>query len=241
LKQGGLELETTPDPQPYRIELADTVEWLAGLGPRSVDLIVTDPAYESLEKHRATGTTTRLKQSKASSNEWFPIFPNSRFRDFFMACWKALKTNAHLYVYCDPETLLVITPIAAECGFKLWKPLVWDKVQIGMGYHYRARYEFIAFFEKGHRNVNDLSIPDIITHKRVRNGYPTEKPVEVSQVLIEQSSEPGELVVDPFMGSGSTGVASILSGRRFRGCDISQASLDYAGPRLEGAVQGLAG
>ena len=56
---------------------ADAVEWLRELADASVDLIVTDPPYESLEKHRAVGTTTRLKHSKASSNDWFDIFPNN--------------------------------------------------------------------------------------------------------------------------------------------------------------------
>ncbi|MCZ8659771.1 site-specific DNA-methyltransferase, partial [Escherichia albertii] len=57
----------------------DAVEWLKTLPSGSVDLFVTDPPYESLEKHRKIGTTTRLKVSKSSSNEWFAIFPNSRF------------------------------------------------------------------------------------------------------------------------------------------------------------------
>lgn len=216
----------------YELAQQDTVEWMASLGFKSVDLIVTDPAYESLEKHRAKGTTTRLKSSKASSNKWFEIFPNKRFTEFFIQCWRVLKTNAHLYVYCDPETLFHITPIAAQCGFKLWKPLIWDKVNMGMGYHYRARYEFIAFFEKGHRNVNDLAVTDIITCKRINGGYPTEKPVEVSEVLIRQSTNPGELVIDPFMGSGSVGVASLRSGRRFRGTDISPDALALSETRL---------
>ncbi|HMA92069.1 MAG TPA: hypothetical protein VKP30_05245, partial [Polyangiaceae bacterium] len=56
----------------------DAVTWLLGLPEHSADLVITDPPYESLEKYRAIGTTTRLKHSKASSNDWFPIFPNAR-------------------------------------------------------------------------------------------------------------------------------------------------------------------
>src|SRR5690242_3919304 len=61
----------------------DAVTWLGGLPAGTVDLVVTDPPYESLEKHRAVGTTTRLKQSKASSNPWFRVFPNARFPELF--------------------------------------------------------------------------------------------------------------------------------------------------------------
>jgi site-specific DNA-methyltransferase (adenine-specific) len=212
---------------------ADAVDWLRTLAADSVDMLVTDPPYESLEKHRAVGTTTRLKHSKASSNDWFRIFPNTRFPELFSEIHRVLKKNSHFYLFCDPETMFVAKPIAERCGFKFWKPLVWDKQKIGMGYHYRARYEFVLFFEKGKRKLNDLGIPDIIACDRIRNGYPTEKPVFVNEVLVQQSTEPGELVVDPFMGSGSAGVAALNHGRSFLGCDVSDGAHELAKPRLE--------
>ena len=52
--------------------------------------------------------------------------------------------------------MFVVKPIAESVGFKFWKPLIWDKQKMGMGYHYRARYEFILFFEKGKRHLNDF-------------------------------------------------------------------------------------
>ena len=61
------------DAVPTILSNADAVEWLKEFPDESVDLVVTDPPYESLEKHRAVGTTTRLKHSKASSNEWFHV------------------------------------------------------------------------------------------------------------------------------------------------------------------------
>jgi len=60
----------------FHLAQGDAVDWLRSLPAESVDLAVTDPPYESLEKHRAIGTTTRLKHSKASSNDWFRVFPN---------------------------------------------------------------------------------------------------------------------------------------------------------------------
>lgn len=212
----------------------DAVEWLRSLDDASVDLVITDPPYESLEKHRAKGTTTRLKQSKASSNDWFQIFPNSRFQELFQELFRVLRKNAHLYVFCDQETMFVAKPVAERAGFRFWKPLVWDKCRIGMGYHYRARYEFILFFEKGKRKLNNLGISDVISYPRIHGGYPAEKPTEVSEVLINQSSSPGELVIDPFMGSGSVGVAALRLQRRFVGTDVSDNALQVAFERLAG-------
>lgn len=217
---------------PFRIDQEDAVAWLRRQPPASIDLLITDPAYESLEKHRAVGTTTRLKKSKASSNEWFEIFPNARFSDLFAAAYRALARNSHFYLFCDAETMFVAKPLAEAAGFRFWKPLVWDKRQIGMGYHYRCRYEFILFFEKGKRKLADLGVPDVLEATRIRNGYPTEKPVALIEVLVRQSSLPGEVVADPFAGSGATGVAAMRLGRRFLGADINPTAVDVSRGRL---------
>jgi site-specific DNA-methyltransferase (adenine-specific) len=185
-----------------------------------------------LEKHRAIGTTTRLKHSKASSNDWFTVFPNARFDELFEAAYAALAKNAHLYLFCDAETMFVAKPAAERAGFKFWKPLVWDKQKIGMGYHYRARYECILFFEKGKRKLADLGVSDIIEAPRVHGGYPAEKPVAVSEVLIRQSTAEGERVVDPFMGSGSVGLAAVTLGRDFAGNDVCAEAIEIARERL---------
>ena len=217
---------------PYELSTKDAVAWLREMPAASVDLLITDPAYESLEKHRAIGTTTRLKHSKSSSNDWFAIFPNARFGELFREVYRVLKPNSHFYLLCDAETMFVAKPEAELAGFKFWKPLVWDKQTIGMGYHYRARYELILFFEKGKRKLNDLGMADIIEVSRVRGGYPAEKPTEVAEALINQSSSPGSVVADPFMGSGSVGVAAVRLGRRFLGNDLNPEAVRIAANRL---------
>jgi site-specific DNA-methyltransferase (adenine-specific) len=216
----------------FHLAQGDAVTWLRTLRSGSVDLVITDPPYESLEKHRAVGTTTRLKHSKASSNDWFRIFPNLRFPELFAEVYRVLANNTHFYLFCDQETMFVAKPIAEAAGFKFWKPLVWDKRKIGMGYHYRSRYELILFFEKGKRKLHDLGIADVIECPRVSGGYPAEKPAEVARVLVEQSSLPGQVVIDPFMGSGSTGVAATGAARNFLGNDLSPIALSLAEQRL---------
>jgi len=210
----------------------DAVDWLKTLPNGSVDLFITDPPYESLEKHRKIGTTTRLKVSKSSSNEWFDIFPNERFESLLTEIYRTLKKDGHFYIFCDQETMFYLKPIGEKVGFKFWKPIVWDKMAIGMGYHYRARYEFILFFEKGKRKLKNLGIPDILCEKRIRNGYPTEKPVKLIDVLISQSSNEGETVADPFFGSGSTLISAEGLGRRAIGCDVSSVAHSHLVKRL---------
>ena len=224
----------------FELFAQDAVDWLRTLASESIDLLITDPAYESLEKHRAVGTTTRLKHSKSSSNDWFAVFPNARFGELFVEVFRVLKRNTHFYLFCDAETMFVAKPEAERAGFRFWKPLVWDKRTIGMGYHYRARYEFILFFEKGKRRLNDLGVADVISVPRIHGGYPAEKPPKSRRSSIGQSSQPGDVVADPFMGSGSVGVAAAQLGRRFLGNDLNPDAVRLARQRLRRSAQGEA-
>lgn len=210
----------------FKISNQDAVEFLKSFDNESVNCCITDPPYQSLEKHRAIGTTTRLK------NEWFEIFPNDRFEELFREIYRILKNNSHFYMFCDAETMFIAKPIAEQIGFKFWKPLVWNFKNLGMGYHYRSLCQFILFFEKGKRKLNNLSISDVIEAKRIIKGYPTEKPVFVSEVLITQSTAENDLIIDPFMGSGSTGVAAIKNGRNFIGNDLSEKAVQISQERL---------
>ena len=143
-----------------------------------------------------------------------------------------LKKDTHFYLFCDVETMFVAKPTAEKIGFKFWHMIVWDKRVLGMGYHYRARYECVLFFEKGKRKLNDLGISDIIEVPRIKGGYPAEKPPEVSEVLVTQSTAPGQLVIDPFCGSGSVGVAAARNGRDFAGNDLCAEAIDITRRRL---------
>ena len=212
----------------------DAFEFLDRLGDESVDMVCTDIPYESLEKHRARGTTTRLSHSKASSNDWFQILPNAEIPRLLAELWRVLKKNSHLYMFCDDETSNIIWQSAQALRPHKSKRLVWDKQKMGMGYTYRASYEFIYFLEKGSRKLNDLGIRDVISVPRVKSkgSWPTEKPVEVSEVLIRQSTEPGERVIDPFCGSGSVGVAAARLGRKFAGSDICAEAVEITKNRL---------
>ena len=211
------------------IAQGDAFQWLGNLPPESVDLVVTDPPYASLEKHRSKGTTTRLQ------GEWFETIPDSAYPGLMRSFYSILRPDAHCYVFTDSTTMFPIKAAGEAAGFKFWKPLVWDKTKMGMGYHYRARYELILFFEKGYRKLRRLATPDVLEVPRLKPSqrrYPTEKPVPLLKTLIDQSATPGEIVMDPFMGSGSTLVAAKALGCEPWGCDLEQKSYDITMERL---------
>jgi site-specific DNA-methyltransferase (adenine-specific) len=219
-----------------KLHLGDSLEYMRSLPDEVVDCIFTDPPYASLEKHRNVGSTTRLSISSQSSNSWFSIITNEALPPYFEQMFRILKPGRHLYCMVDPETSYVVKPILDAVGFHWGNRLIWDKVHAGMGYHYRRRYEDILFYWKGpktaKRQVVSRSISDVISVPRVRGQYPTEKPVKLIEVCLGQSTQQGEVVLDPFMGSGSTGDAAVGIGRSFWGCDLSPVSLEMATKRL---------
>jgi site-specific DNA-methyltransferase (adenine-specific) len=214
----------------HLIEQADALDFLRSLPDELITLVVTDPPYASLEKHRKHGTTTRLKK------RWFPVIPNTYYPELLSELYRVLEPNSHCYVMCDDETSDIIKPIGEAAGFTWWKRLVWNKIgRLGMGYHYRACHEFILFFEKGKRRLNDLSVRDVLDYPQLigKQYYPTEKPVELLEVLIRQSSLEADAVLDPFCGSGATGEAALRLGRNFLGCDLDDSAVRLSRDRLD--------
>ena len=107
---------------------------------------------------------------------------------------------------------------------------------------YRSQHELILLLTKGTRSGNRRDLGDVLSFPRVmtRGHYPTEKPVALLKTLVSQSSQPGELVLDPFCGSGSTGRAARELGRRALLCDLdastAAATLRVAFVPLESAA-----
>jgi len=218
-----------------KLEKMDWSEFLAKQTEESVDLVITDMPYWTLNKWREMGTTTRLggHRDKDKRTGWFETIDVDDLWEIMNEIYRVLKNNCHAYIFCDAETLRYVLSYGDDMEWRKVKPLIWDKVNQGMGYTYRCRHEFIVFLEKGKRKLNDLSIPDILTVKKIINGYPTEKPVPLMEILIKQSSFENELVCDPFFGSGSVGVACQNLGRQFVGNDKSEKAHEYINNRVD--------
>lgn len=139
----------------------------------------------------------------------------------FSELFRVLRRDAHIYVCSNARTKTVFDQAAVQAGFKVRVPLVWDKCSVGLGGIWRSQFEYVLFYTKGKRPGNHRNRGNVLRAPRVRRGYPTEKPVALLRALIEQSSAPGELVLDPFTGSGSTGQAAAELDRRALLCDVT--------------------
>jgi len=219
--------------QGFLVQEADCISFLQGLPDESVDLIVTDPAYSGMNRHLMLGRG-RIVGCYRSNGErkWFAEFLDDpdTYRVFLGECRRVLRNNRHIYIMFDSFSLLSLGHIVREF-FDVKNLLVWDKVNLGMGHYFRRRHEHIIFASKGYRKLRRRDLPDVWQIKRIKGAYPTQKPVELFERMIEASAEPGFVVCDPFVGSGSSAVAALRLGCSFVGADISPKAVALARER----------
>ena len=257
MSQLGLLGAATPAPPRLTVHVDDGLSWMKAQPSSSFDLVDTDPPYASLELHRAKGTTTRLATSASSSNAWFGILPNAKLPELVSESFRVLRNNRHFYLWCDEPTAdvvkrqqFIVDPsgeivrnydgsFPCVSGFKFWRSLAWVKTKKaaedpagGMGYHYRGAKEWILFFEKGKRKLNDLGVSDVLMAPRPDVDHATPKPWEVNSTLISQSTEPGEVILDPFAGSLSALLAAFRIGRSGVGVEADQEVAQKSVDRL---------
>ena len=189
-----------------------------------------------MNKWRNVGTTTRLggNGDKSKQTGWFDTIDANELFELMAEIHRVLKKDRHAFIMCDGQTLKWVLGYAEEAGFNYYKPLVWIKVSMGMGYHFRCQHEFIVMLDKGkNRQPKSLSISDIFRIPMIKGGYPTEKPIELIDIFIEQFTEENEIIVDPFFGSGTVPLSCKNKNRKFIGTDISDTAHAYAESRLK--------
>jgi site-specific DNA-methyltransferase (adenine-specific) len=220
-----------PSPEPYDVRAQDCLYFLKSLPPESIDLIVTDPAYSGMNQHLQLGRGRIVgvyRAAGATGAKWFTEFRDDpdTYRLFLTECHRVLRPDRHIYIMFDSYSMLTLAPLVREV-FAVKNVLVWDKVNLGMGHYFRRRHELIVFAVKGHRKLKTKDRADVITAKRIyRAPYPTQKPVAVFDAMIEPSVDPGFVVCDPFVGSGSASIASLKAQCTFVGADLSQRAVD---------------
>ncbi|MBI3909603.1 MAG: site-specific DNA-methyltransferase [Armatimonadetes bacterium] len=219
-----------------RIEQADCIDFLRSLPEESVDIIVTDPAYSGMNQHLQFGHGRIVGHYQTDKNgKWFEEFHDDpdNYRVFLRECHRVLQNHRHVYIMFDSFSLLTLGPIVREV-FDVKNIIIWDKVNLGMGHYFRRRHEHIIFATKGKRKLLTRDLPDVWRIKRLhRAPYPTQKPVELFEAMLAGSVEPGFIVCDPFVGSGSSAIAAFRQCCSFVGADVSERAVRMARTRCE--------
>ena len=210
---------------------------------KSVDLIVTDPPYLTTSRGSAGNSGGMMQKELNLKGQVFQYnsIDCSKYAPEF---YRVLKLNTHCYVMTNHINLIHMLNVFTSVGFTFTKSLIWDKGNKIMGKYYMSQFEYILFFRKGgDRAINDCGISDILSIPNIKlkdengnNYHDTEKPVPLMEILVKNSSNKGELVLDPFMGIGSTGIACKNLGRNFIGCEIDKKYFDIAEKRINNST-----
>lgn len=205
----------------------DCLEGMSGLPDRSIDMIITDPPY-------STPVITAFGRKKEKNYGDLSIQKNF-FNQVKEGFERILKSQAPVFIFCDAKYYPVLFEV-----FYTWNTnqlLVWDKRRIGLGSPFRKQYELIYFIspDSALHFKNDKSYSDILQYKPVQSQYRligSQKPIELIEELVNAFTDVGNLVLDPFMGSGTTAVACKQLNRHYIGFEINPEYCEIARKRL---------
>lgn len=216
-----------------KIYNVDCLEFMKTLPDKCIDLVLTDPPYgmSFQSNHR------KIKHAKIENDsnlDWLPNFVDGVHR--------VLKDNTHAYFFCSFHNVDVFKQEIQKM-FNVKNILIWCKNNTGMGDlfgDYAPQYEMCIYAQKGSRKLNGGRDSNLMYFDRTGNNFhPTEKPVEMMEFLIEKSSLEKDVVLDTFMGGGSTAIACKQTNRNFIGCELSKEYCDIAEKRLSSLTQNL--
>ncbi|MDY0059985.1 MAG: DNA methyltransferase [Myxococcota bacterium] len=247
-------------PEPFRLLHGDCLQMLAALPEASVDLIFADPPYNLSNG----GSTCRSgRWSSVDKGEWDKsegVDEDHEFnRRWLSACKRVLKPTGTVWVSGTQHVIYSIGFAMQELGYHLlntvtwFKPnaspnlscryfthsselLLWASPERGRRLLHTFNYSEMKE-ENGGKQMRDLWVIPTPGKQEKRHGnHPTQKPLRLLERIVRATSCPGDLVLDPFCGSGTTGVAALENGRRFLGIERESRYVELARRRLEEAT-----
>lgn len=226
----------------------DVMEFLKVLKDRSVDLLILDPPYFN----KGTKPKYQRKGKKAVETyfgEWDSFEDDKEYLDFIsgviLECNRILKDGGSIYFFCNDRYNSYIRHMLKNIGMEFKSTIVWHKNNAPPRFIMEAGFisskELILFAHKQgkptfnkpkvFRNMLDVWITSQ-TKSDERLGHPTQKPLSLIRRLIKLSSNKGDIVCDPFVGSGTTALASLMEGRLFIANDNNLEYVQMARKRL---------
>jgi DNA modification methylase len=214
---------------------------------KSVDMVLSDPPYGIDFCSSRTSRKERLQNDKL--DDWLPLMQN------FLGEAKRVLTDTGCCCCCccgGKTPVTAIFTMEAIKHFNLIQTLVWRKF-IGLGWRYRPSYENIIILSKDNKNYNfydtskkcsnviegiNQDIPQYNGNKAAcLDDHPTQKPVALMKHLLNIHSKTGDMVLDPFMGGGSTGMACKELKRNFIGIEIKEDYFNLARKRIQNTME----
>jgi site-specific DNA-methyltransferase (adenine-specific) len=213
----------------------DCLELMKELSDKSVDMILTDPPYGMNYQSGRRTVSPQFEKIKGDGDVmgWLP--------DVLDELHRVMKEDTAIYMFASWHNIDIFKN-EFEKRFKLKNIIVWNKNNHGSGdlkAAYAPKYELILYGHKGRSLFREKRLPDVQNYSKVPGKemlHPTEKPIDMLEVFIRNNSDPNHTILDPFMGSGTTGVACKNLNRNFIGMELDETYFNIAKDRIENHV-----
>lgn len=211
-----------------------------------IDAVIMDPPYSSGARTSAAvvgrGGMSRGQRwaAKPLDNDRMTVTGFTwMLRQVASDCYTLLPEGGSLLSFIDWRQYPTLYGVVESVNFRVQAMVVWDKEDMALGNGFRNQHELIIHAAKGVPSIDDRGTPNVLRIKRVSSSdlHPTEKPVALLDLLIGVVTARGAHVLDPFMGSGTTGVACVRSGRKFTGIETDARYFDTSCRRIEAALR----
>ncbi len=206
----------------------DCLEVMKSIPDGSVDLILTDPPYlMKLKPQRKNAKFHGVQIQNDNNAEWVD--------GFFSEVARVLKNNSVAFIFCNHFCIADFILSAKKVNLDLKNHLIWDKCHFGIGNNWRPIHESILVFTNGKFKTVSKNNKTILSYKKVyhsKSVHPTQKPIDLLEHLISESDLSGDVVCDPFMGSGSTMIACLNTNRKGIGIELDKHYFDIAQKRI---------
>ena len=219
----------------YKLLFGDCLERMKEIPDGSVDLIVSDVPYKLTGGGKGDGVNSKRPKGILADNTQLMQVP--KFEDWLPEIYRVMKDGSHIYLMCNFKNLNDLMNKTEAVGFKHVNLLVWEKNNCTPSQFYMKNCEYTLLLRKGKskyiNNIGDSKTVHKFNNLIGNKIHPTEKPVELMKFYVENSSNVGDLVLDMFMGSGSTGVACLNTDRKFIGIEVEEKYFDIGVDRME--------
>lgn len=196
---------------------------LATIPDASIDCVVTDPPYRTISGGNASTGRNGFPASVLSRNDGRVFDHNNIEPSQYMGeLFRVLKPGTHAYIMTNVLMLTATIDAARAAGFHFSNLLIWEKNNANANRWYMKNTELTLFFQKSPAiKINNCGSKQIFKADNPRNkSHPTEKPVTLMRHYIENSTSPGQMVLDPFAGTGATLLAAAHGWRKFIGVEM---------------------
>lgn len=212
----------------------DFIHGVKLISDNSINCVITDPPYRCISggrPHKKGQPSGMLSSNNGKNFEFNSIKPE----EWFPEIYRILKPNSHCYIMCNTINLENYLKLSKDTGFNLHNILVWHKNNVTPSRWYMKNAEFTLFLRKGKaKPINNISSKMIHSFKNILGNklHPTEKPIELMEFYLLNSTNENDIVFDPFCGSGSTLIAALKNNRKYIGFEIDQKYYEVALNRI---------